>query len=147
MEVRLHPLFQDWLDRLSTQVQPDDVDWFEVFTEVMALIAALEKYGRELGDPECHPVVTASYDLHALRRTPPTTTTPYADSPPVLRILFGFVSNDDGEEVAVVAIGGDKSSLGNHWYRANITQAQDRIDQWCQHHPTYKPIIKRGGRR
>jgi len=63
MEVRLHPHFQDWLDQLSTQTQPDDIDWFEVFIEVMALIAALEQYGRELGDPECHPIVTASYDL------------------------------------------------------------------------------------
>ncbi len=147
MEVRLHPLFQDWLDLLSARSEPDNVDWFEVFIEVMALIAALEEYGRELGDPECHPVVTAGYDLHALRRTPPTATTPYADSPPVLRILFGFVRNNKGDEAAVMAIGGDKTKLGNRWYAANITQAQDRIDQWCQHHATYQPIIKRGGRR
>ena len=46
-------------------------------------MSALEQYGRQLGDPECHPVVTASYDMYALWRTPPTATTPYADPPPV----------------------------------------------------------------
>ncbi len=27
----------------------------------MALVNALERHGRELGDPECHPVVTARH--------------------------------------------------------------------------------------
>lgn len=147
MEVRLHPLFQDWLDELANVNGDNDVDWFEVYAEVTALIAALEEYGRELGDPECHPIVTASYDVHALRRTPPTATTPYAERPPVLRILFGYVRDDQQHEVAVVAHGGDKTHLGNAWYPTNLTRAQDRIDQWCRHNPTYKPIIKRGGRR
>ncbi len=113
----------------------------------MALIAALQEFGRELGDPESHPVVTASYDLHSLRRTPPTATTPYADSPPVLRILYCYVRNQSGQEIAVVAVGGDKSTLGNAWYRANLTRAQDRVDQWCQRNPGFKPVVKRGGRR
>lgn len=146
MEVRLHPLFQRWLDLLAQQ-DDGEVDWFDVYVEVMALIAALQEFGRDLGDPESHPVVSASYDLHALRRTPPTETTPYADGPPVLRILYGFVHDGDGTEIAVVAVGGDKSHLGNSWYQANLTRAQDRVDQWCQHNPGYKPIIKRGGRR
>ncbi len=146
MEVRLHPLFRRWLDELAEQ-EAGEVDWFEVYVEVMALIAALGEFGRELGDPESHPVVSTSYDIHALRRAPPTSTTPYADGPPVLRILYGFVTSNDGEEIAVVAVGGDKTALGNTWYQANLTRAQDRIDQWCQHNPGYKPIIKRGGRR
>ncbi len=146
MEVRLHPLFRCWLDQLVDQ-EAGDVDWFEVYVEVMALIAALGEFGRGLGDPESHPVVSAGYDLHALRRTPPTVTMPYADGPPVLRILYGFVTNDDGDEIAVVAIAGDKAALGTAWYQTNLNRAQDRIDQWCQHNPGYKPIIKRGGRR
>ena len=139
MDVRLHPLFQDWLEGLAGSGELSDV-----YVEVMALIAALEDYGRALGDPECHPVVTASYDLYALRRSPPTGTTPYAAGPPILRVLFGYVRDDNGNEAAVVALGGDKAALGNAWYPANITRAQDRIDQWCQQDPGYKPVIRRG---
>ena len=58
-------------------------------------------------------MVTARYDIHALRRTPPTATTPYADTAPVLRILFGFVIDDTGLEAVVVLIGGDKTELGD----------------------------------
>jgi len=146
MEVRLHPSFQRWLDEIAG-IEDEGVDWFEVYVEVMALIAALGEFGRDLGDPDSHPVVTASYDLHALRRTPPSATTPYADGPPVLRILYCYVSNESGDEIAVVAVGGDKSSLGNAWYQANLTRAQDRVDQWCQHNPGFKPIVRRGGKR
>lgn len=140
--VLMHPNFQDWLEKLASIEGLQ-----EVFGEVMALIAALEEYGRELGPPESHPVHGASYDLHALRRTPPTNATPYAQAPPVLRVLYGFVEDQDGNESAVLAVGGDKTRLGNAWYPANITQAQDRIDQWCQHNQGYKPVAKRGGTR
>ena len=142
MDVRLHPLFQDWLERLADPTGTGELS--DVYVEVMALIAALGEYGRDLGDPECHPIVTSSYDLHALRRSPPTITTPYAYGPPVLRILFGYVRDEDGNDAAVMALGGDKTALGNAWYPANITQAQDRIDQWCQRNPGYKPITNRG---
>ncbi len=142
MNLRLHPLFQEWLERLADPTGSGELS--DVYVEVMALISALEEYGRDLGDPECHPVVTASYDLHALRRSPPTIATPIAVGPPVLRILFGFARDESGKEVAVVALGGDKTALGNAWYPANITQAQDRIDQWCQRNPSYKPVMKRG---
>lgn len=142
MDVRLHPLLQEWLERLADSADPGELS--DVYVEVMALIAALEEYGRDLGDPECHPIVTASYDLYALRRSPPTRTTPYAIGPPVMRILFGFARDEGGNEVAVVTLGGDKTALGNAWYPANVTQAQDRIDQWCQRNPSYKPVMKRG---
>ena len=42
VDVRLHPLFQDWLERLAESAELHDV-----FAEVMALIAALENYGRD----------------------------------------------------------------------------------------------------
>lgn len=140
VEVRLHPLFRAWLMKLGGAAQLE-----EVFGEVMALINALESYGRELTGDESHPVSSTHYDLHALRRNPPTETTPYADGPPVLRLLYGYVQHDDGHEIAVLAIGGDKTRLGNNWYPANITQAEVRVDQWCQQHPGYKPILKSGG--
>ena len=111
----------------------------------MALINALENCGRELEGDESHPVSSTHYDLHALRRNPPTQTTPYADGPPVLRLLYGYVRHHTGHEIAVLAIGGDKTLLGNDWYPANITQAEVRIDQWCQQHPGHKPIHKSGG--
>lgn len=115
--------------------------------EIMALINALERHGRELGDPECHPVVTARYDLHALRRTSPSTAAPYADSPPVLRVLFGYVTDGAGREIAVLVVGGDKTRLGNRWYPANIARAQDRIDEWCRRNPGHAPTIRRGDLR
>jgi hypothetical protein len=54
--------------------------------------------------------------MHALRRTPPSATTPYADRPPVLRVLYAYCRRPSGELVAVVLIGGDKTDLGNRWY-------------------------------
>lgn len=60
---------------------PYFLEWFE-----------LAVHGRELGDPESHPVVTSQLGLRALRRTPPTGVTPYAEGPPVIRILYGFVA-------------------------------------------------------
>lgn len=110
----------------------------------MALINALERHGRELGDPECHPVVTVRYDLHALRRTPPSAAAPYADAPPVLRMLFGYVTDETGSEIAVLALGGDKTRLGNRWYPANVARAQARIDEWCRRNLGYTPMIRRG---
>jgi len=84
VEVRYHPLFERWLAELA---EADE----EILGEVMALLTALETHGRDLDDErreESHPVVTSRYDIHALRRTPPSEAAPYADRPPVLRILY-----------------------------------------------------------
>lgn len=52
--------------------------------------------------------------MFALRRTPPTTYTPYATSPPVIRIPYvWFADADTGEELAVVMLLGDKTDLKN----------------------------------
>ena len=142
MEVRYHPFFERWLAELA---EADE----EVFGEVMALLSALEQHGRDLEDEardESHPIVTARYDLHALRRTPPTQSTPYADAPPVLRIVYGYCRSDARGEVAVALVGGDKTSLGNHWYPPHITEAQSRLDQYCRQYPELTPIVKRGNR-
>ena len=141
MEIEYHPLFERWLAELADGDQ-------EIFCDVMALLTALEDYGRDLDDEareESHPVVTARYDLHALRRTPPTEAAPYATGPPVLRILYAYCLRA-GEEIAVVLVGGDKTSLGNLWYRRNITEAEARLDQHCRHHSDVVPIVMRGDR-
>ena len=144
MEVILHPLFEAWFRSLQDGALEGPTDWWEVAAEVAALLGALETHGRGLGDPECHPVVSARYDIRALRRTPPTTTTPYATGPPVIRVLVGFARDEQGRTVAVALIGGDKTSLGNRWYPPNIERAQQRLDQWCSRHIAFAPVTRRG---
>ncbi len=142
MDVRYHPLFERWLTELA------DADE-EIFGEVMALLTALEEHGRALDDEtqeESHPVVTSRYDMHALRRTPPSQAAPYATGPPVLRLLYAICSASDGTEVAVALLGGDKTTLGNFWYPPNVTEAQHRLDQYCRQDPDLSPIVKRGER-
>ena len=141
MEVRYHPLFERWLMELA---EADE----EIFGEVVALLTALETHGRDLDDErreESHPVVTSRYDMHALRRTPPTDVTPYAERPPVLRILYAVCRAPIGER-AVVLLGGDKTELGNAWYPANVAEAEARLDQYARHHTDTTPIVKRGNR-
>ena len=145
VDVYLHPLFAGWLRSLSGEDNDDGVDWWEVQAEIAALLMALETHGRDLGDPECHEVVSSRYDMHALRRTPPTTTTPYADAPPVLRLLFAFVADSKGGEAAVVLVGGDKTQLGNRWYPPHVLRAEQRLEQWCRQRSEYRPIVRRGG--
>lgn len=146
LDVRLHPSFQGWLQSL-VETDSGSVDWHEVLGEVMTLIAALENFGRDLAGPETHPVVTARYDLHALRRVPATSVTPDAGQPPVLRILYCFLRERNGGEIAIVLLGGDKTKQGSDWYPANVSLAQRRADEWCRQNPEYQPIIKRGGKR
>ena len=145
MNVDHHPRFDSWLTSQSADL--------DLYGELIALITALEDLGAELlvGYDECHPVVTSPY-LYALRRTPPTTTTPYATNPPVIRMLFGLVvptsneqtSNDTGDtasqdagigsssgETAVMVVGGDKTTLGNLWYPPHIAEAHKRLREYA----------------
>ena len=122
MEVRYHPLFEKWLAELA---EADE----EIFGEVMALLNALEKHGRELDDEsreESHPVVTSRFDMHALRRTPPSEAAPYAD-PPVLRILYAMCTTNTGSEAAVVLLGGDKTTLGTNWVPGEPRRGRDTL--------------------
>ena len=142
MEARYHPLFEQWLVELA---ETDE----EIFGEVMALLTALEEHGRDLDDEtreESHPVVTSRYDMHALRRTPPSEAAPHAVRPPVLRILYAICRTTSGDERAVVLLGGDKTRLGNQWYPANLNEAQARLDSYCRQHTDTSPIVKRGNR-
>ena len=62
----------------------------DLFGEVMAVLRALEDFGHDIEgcQPEdaSHPIVISRFQTFALRRTPPTVHSPYADGPPVLRI-------------------------------------------------------------
>ena len=120
MQVVVYPDVDRWLNRVAQF----DLD---VYAEIIALIDALQSYGRELGDPESHPAVTSKFDMHALRRTPPSATAPYADGAPVIRVLYAYCRNSTGELVAVVLIGGDKTGLGNRWYPPNVIEAERRL--------------------
>jgi hypothetical protein len=103
-------------------------EWsIEVAGEIQALIHALEKHGRALGDPESHPVSSSKLGLRALRRTPPTAVTPYAEGPPVIRVLYGFIDRDSGRLAAVLLLGGDKTRTQNHWYPLNVAEAESRL--------------------
>lgn len=142
VEVRYHPLFERWLTELA------DADE-EIFGEVMALLTALEEHGRDLDDDrweESHPVVTSRYDMHALRRTPPSEAAPFADRPPVLRILYAICRTTAGSEVAVALLGGDKTALGSNWYPVNVNEAAARLDQYCRRQSDVSAIVKRGNR-
>lgn len=133
MEVRYHPLFERWLAELA---EADE----EIFGEVMALLTALETHGRDLDDErreESHPVVTSRYDMHALRRTPPSEAAPYADRPPVLRILYAFCRTSDRGEVAVVLLGGDRPPLAATGTRR--TSPRPKPDSTSTHASTPTP--------
>jgi hypothetical protein len=119
-KVAYHPYFLEWFEE-SVNV---DV---EVAGEIQALIDAVASHGRDLGDPESHPVVTSRLGLRALRRTPPTSVTFSADGPPVIRVLYGFVAPARGELRAVLLLGGDKTDLGNRWYPTNLAEAERRL--------------------
>ena len=124
MEVRYHPLFERWLAELA---EADE----EILGEVMALLTALETHGRDLDDErreESHPVVTSRYDIHALRRTPPSEAAPYADRPPVLRILYAVCSLLSQEGEAQVTAFAARNPSWRVAQSLMLTPARDQTD-------------------
>ena len=140
-DVRFHPEFAAQFEELCT-----DPESWEVAAEVSQLVEALEKYGHEIeGEDEedaSHPVVTSRVRMFALRRTPPTEYTPYADDPPVLRIPYvWFVDGESKEEVAVVMFIGDKSGLKSAWYPGAVAKVEGHfIPSWTAEYPKHQPI-------
>jgi hypothetical protein len=124
VEILYHPYFAAWFDNLV------DVN-IEVAGEMQALISELEEHGHNLGWPESVRLVTSTFGLRELRRTPATNVTPYAVGPPVLRVIYGFVRTDSGELAAAILLGGDKTELGNAWYPRNIGEAESRLIKWA----------------
>ncbi len=135
---------QAWLEDLSKQCEM--TDRLDIFGEVMALISVLEEEGTELGDPESHPVVTSKYWMHALRRTPPSTSTPLATGPPILRLLYCYCEDENGQTIALLVVGGNKTNLGNSWYPPHRDLAEKLTRQWCDQKVGRKPIISKGTR-
>jgi hypothetical protein len=124
VEIFYHPLFTTWFKRLIA----DDI---EIAGEIQALLSALEEYGIDLGGPESLPLVTSTLGLRELRRSPATDVTPYAEGPPILRVIYGFVRTESGKLVALVLLGGEKTELGNAWYPRSIGESERRLVAWA----------------
>ncbi len=144
IRVEFHPEFADTYERLCT-----DPDHAEIAGEVTQLIDALETYGHEIEgdatDDPSHPVVTSRLAMFALRRTPPTIYTPYATSPPLVRIPYvWFVDRPTGEELAVVMLLGDKSDLKNHWYPTKVQRIEmTLVPDWERANPSHHATVRR----
>lgn len=145
--VRFHPLFVRQLEALSNEAKSSG--WLmDPFGEVMALLRALEDFGHDIEghqtEDASHPIVTSRFQMFALRRTPPTVHTPYADEPPVLRIPYVWFDRAEGGEVAVVMLIGDKTERGNDWYPSTVKQIEGTmIGEWHQRHPTHRAQVRR----
>lgn len=93
VNVEFHPRFAGQYGALAGLAETSDAQW-ELFAEVAALVNALEEHGHGIEeenhhpDAISHPIVTSRFHTFALRRTPPTKVTPYAERPPVLRIPY-----------------------------------------------------------
>lgn len=150
VHVEFHPRFARQLAELAELAQTSDPQW-ELFAEVTALVNALAEHGHGVEednhhpDAISHPIVTSRFRTFALRRTPPTKVTPYADSPPVLRMPYvWFADAQTGDEVAVVMLAGDKTTLGNDWYPSVVNQIDNvMVGDWERTHPTQKARVRR----
>lgn len=142
--VEFHPEFAHQYEQLCL-----DPDHAEIAGEVTQLIDALETYGHEIEgdatDDPSHPVVISRLAMFALRRTPPTTYTPYATSPPVIRIPYvWFADADTGEELAVVMLLGDKTDLKNDWYPTKVKYIELKlVPDWERANSSHHAITRR----
>ena len=149
--VSFHPRFAAQFAALADLAAESD-DYLDLFGEVTALITALEEHGHTIEednhhqDAISHPIVTSKYRTFALRRTPPTTVTPHAFAPPVLRMPYvWFTDTETGEELAVVMFLGDKTESGNDWYPGAVQRIDNAsmVTEWTHHHPTHQPQTRR----
>jgi hypothetical protein len=144
VRVEFHPEFA----KQYVQVCADD-DLLEVAGEITMLIDALERYGHEIegssSDDPSHPIVSSRLAMFCLRRTPPTTDTPYAINPPVIRIPYvWFLDNSTGEQFAVVMLMGDKTELHNHWYPTKVIHIENLlVPSWERANPSHAAIVRR----
>ncbi len=147
MDIFFHPRFTHQIEQMATAAEHDEV-LTEVFGEVSALLQALEEFGHEIEgeQPEdaSHRIVSSRYELFALRRTPPTVYTPYAQGRPVIRIVYAWCEEAAGSEAAVVMHMGDKARLGNTWYDGVVRQVEETmIRDWEHRHPRRRIQRKR----
>jgi len=144
VRIEFHAYFAAQYEALCT-----DDDQIEIAGEVAALLDALERHGHEIegeapGDPS-HPIVISRFRTFALRRTPPTDYTPYADEPPVIRIAYvWFADADVREDLAVVMLMGDKTDLGNDWYPSRVGIIETKlIPDWERTNPNHHAHVRR----
>ncbi len=150
VRVEFHPQFASEYALLADASATSDEQW-ELFAEITALITALEDHGHDIEEDNhhlgaiSHPIVTSRFRAFALRRTPPTRVTPFADRPPVLRMPYvWFVDVRSSEDVAVVMLVGDKTRLGNDWYRSVVGRIDNlMVPQWERTHPTHRATVRR----
>lgn len=141
--VEIHAYFARQFEALC-----GDEDQLEVAGEITALLDALERHGHDIegetpGDPS-HPIVISRLRTFALRRTPPTDYTPYATTPPIIRIAYVCFTDDAGKELAVVMLMGDKSTLGNNWYPSKVNEVEHKLaPDWERSHPTHHAQVRR----
>lgn len=149
--VEFHPRFAAQLAALN-DLAAEDGDYLDLVAEVTALVMALEEFGHGVEeenhhvDAISHPIVTSKYRAFALRRTPPTSVTPYAVQPPVLRIPYvWFTDTENGTEVAVIMFIGDKTDLGNDWYPSAIQRIDNAsmVTEWTRTHPAHQAQTRR----
>jgi hypothetical protein len=144
VRVEFHPTFASQYEQLC-----QNEDAADIAGEITMLLDALETHGHDIEgeatDDPSHPVVTSRYQMFALRRTPPTTHTPYADRPPVIRIPYvWFLDKETSAEVAVVMLMGDKATQGSHWYPKQVEAIETLlIPGWQHHHPSYRALTRR----
>ncbi|MGH9112952.1 MAG: hypothetical protein ACRDZN_11755 [Acidimicrobiales bacterium] len=137
--MEFHPRFAHQYEQLCL-----DDDHQELAGEITQLIDALGCHGRLVegdgSDDPSHPIVISRFDTYALRRTPPTAHTPYATRPPVVRIPYvWFIDTATGDELAVVMLMGDKTTLGNAWYPANLQLIEQRlVPEWERANPNHR---------
>ena len=141
--VEYHAVFAD---QYTTLCQNPDA--LEIAGEITALLDALEQHGHDLEgeatDDPSHPVVTSRFHMYALRRTPPTTYTPYADTPPVIRIPYVWFLGPGNEELAVVMLMGDKTRLGNNRYPTRVNEIENQlIPAWERTNPGHQARVRR----
>jgi hypothetical protein len=142
--VEFHPTFA----RQYEQLCQDEVS-ADLAGEITMLLDALEVHGHDIEgeatDDPSHPIVTSRFQMFALRRTPPTMHTPYADAPPVIRIPYvWFLDTEAGEELAVVMLMGDKTTQGSHWYPKQVEVIETLlIPSWQHHHATHRARTRR----
>jgi hypothetical protein len=140
--IELHPQFVHQF----TEMAQDDEN-LEILGEISALIDALDRHGPDIegeqpGDAS-HPIVISRFRMYALRRTPPTQYTPYADSSPILRVPYVWFTTPQGQ-LPVVMLLGDKGVSGNLWYPTVVQRIETvMIPAWERTHPKHSAIVKR----
>ena len=146
--VEYHPYFSKQFQQLG-QLADTSAAAAELFGDVSALTNALEDHGHDIESEApaaaSHPIVTSRYRAFALRRTPPTNYTPYADSPPVLRIPYVWCMDTElRSEFALVLMIGGKTKRKNLWYPMAVRQIQDELlPSWQRQFPNHKPLEQR----